>query len=87
MGYCENFSKNYTQQLIDGLQLTRLDIGNAYIVPVIGMGSSNRIIATTKKNLAYGYNSLNDDTFFNFEEERGLSTPGWTSSLVHKSVS
>lgn len=66
--YRENYSKNYAQKEIAGLQPIRLDGGNAWIVPMPGMGTSDRIIATTVDNMHYGFDSESDDKMMNFEK-------------------
>lgn len=67
--YRENYSKHYMRKEINGLELIKLDAGNAWIVPVAGMGTSDRIIATLKANLNYGYDSASD-TMLNFEDDK-----------------
>lgn len=66
--YRENFSKNYMQKSLNGFELIKLDGGNAWIVPMPGMGASNRIIATTADNLHYGFD-LESDEFLNFKDD------------------
>lgn len=66
--YRENYSKNYMQKNINGLEMIKLDAGNAWIVPVPGMLTSNRIIATVKSNMVYGYDSMSD-MVYNFKDD------------------
>lgn len=66
--YRENYSKNYMQKTVGGLELIRLDGGNAWIVPVPGMGTSDRIIATTADNMHYGFD-LESDQALNFKDD------------------
>lgn len=67
--YRENYSKHYMRKEINGLELIKLDAGNAWIVPVAGMGTSDRIIATVKPNMCHGYDSASD-TMLNFEDDK-----------------
>lgn len=66
--YRENYSKNYMQKMINGLDIIRLDGGNAWVVPVPGMLDSNRIIATVKQNMNHLYDAENDRKFLNFQD-------------------
>lgn len=66
--YRENYSKNYTQREIDGLQQIRLDCGNAWLTPIVAMGTSNRVIATVKKNMDWGTNLESDMSHLRFQD-------------------
>lgn len=66
--YRENYSKNYQQKTINGLEAIRLDLGNAWVVPIPGMADSNRIIATVKANMIPGTDSEHDSDMLNFED-------------------
>lgn len=66
--YREKYSKNYMQKNINGFELIKLDGGDAWIVPMPGMGSSDRIIATMANNLHYGFD-LESDEFLNFQDD------------------
>lgn len=66
--YRENYSKNYMQRTINGLDQIRLDGGNAWVTPIPGMLTSNRIIATVKENMHHLYDAESDATFLNFQD-------------------
>lgn len=66
--YRENYSKNYVQKTINGLEAIRLDFGNAWVVPIPGMGDSDRIIATFKDNMIPGTDAMDDSDMLNFQD-------------------
>lgn len=66
--YRENYSKNYAQRSINGLEQIRLDCGNAWLTPMPGMGTSNRVIATVKENIAWGTDLESDMSMLHFQD-------------------
>lgn len=71
--YGESYRKNYgkytERQMISGLEGLRIDGGDAWVIPMPGMDTSNRIIATTIDNLLYGFDAEGDDKFMNFQDQ------------------
>lgn len=50
---------------------TTLDFSqNAVLIPMPGMGASDRIVMTPRGNLNIGYDSTNDDKMFQFEQSK-----------------
>jgi len=66
--YRENYSKNYTQKIINGFDAIKLDNGNAWVIPMPGMLTSDRIVATVAGNLHYGYKK-ESDAMLNFKDD------------------
>lgn len=67
-GYRETYGFNFGNTL-NGR--TSLDFSqNATLIPMPGMGSSDRIVMTPKGNLNIGYDSLGDDKMFQFEQSK-----------------
>lgn len=65
--YRNDFSK-YTDQTQNGR--TKLDFGNAYLIPVPGMGTSDRVILTPASNLHIGFDDFNETKMFHFEQRK-----------------
>ncbi len=58
--YRADFGKYVGTEKRNGLDMIRLDFGNCWLVPVIGMGTSSRLICTPASNLHYGYDLEGD---------------------------
>ena len=58
--YRTDFGKYIGTEKRGVLDLIRLDFGNAWLVPTIGMGTSSRLICTPAANLVYGYDLASD---------------------------
>lgn len=62
--YLQNYRADYGKYVgtdpTDPLQKIRLDFGNCWLIPTIGMGTSSRLICTPKENIHYGYDLEGD---------------------------
>lgn len=59
--------KTNTESVSQGV--TKLDFVNAYLVAHPAMGVSNRVLLTPTENLHYGFDSLNENDVFQFEQD------------------
>ena len=58
--YREDYGKYIGTDKTDPLKQIRLDFGNCFLVPSIGMGTSSRLICTPRENIHYGYDLEGD---------------------------
>jgi len=67
-GYRETYGYNFgnTQNARVSLDFSQ----NAQLIPMPGMGSSDRIIMTPRGNLNVGYDAIDDDKMFQFEQNK-----------------
>lgn len=76
----QNYARDYRTRYGFGVRLPgsdemkiKLDFGNAYLVPVSGMGTSGRVVMTPANNLHYGYDMADDMSTVRIQElHRGL---------------
>lgn len=62
--YQQAYREAYGKYTAQGNNVTALDFSqNALLVPMPGMGTSNRIVMTPGENLCVGYDGLNDQMF------------------------
>lgn len=66
--YRTDYGKYVGTEKRNGMEMIKLDFGNCYLVPTIGMGSSSRLICTPASNLHYGYDAADDDSFIRVEK-------------------
>lgn len=66
--YRSSYGKYVGMEKRNGMDMIRLDFGNCWLVPTIGMGTSSRLICTPASNLHYGYNMASDMTAIRVEQ-------------------
>lgn len=66
--YREAFGKYAGVEKRNGMDMVRLDFGNCYLVPTVGMGTSSRLICTPASNLHYGYDLDGDSANIRVEK-------------------
>jgi len=66
--YRTDFGKYVGTEKRNGMDMIRLDFGNCWLVPTVGMGTSSRLICTPASNLYYGYDVAMDDKFIRVEQ-------------------
>lgn len=66
--YREAYGKYAGTEKRNGMDMIRLDFGDCYLVPTVGMGTSSRLICTPPGNLYFGYDAADDDSAITVEK-------------------